>query len=446
MKKIEPSFIVRKKFPEDTNGRVCAFISFTINKGENKRVYFTLKDLSTSKPFSIPVTVWDKKNKCCKIKGSIQEKEYYTTINTQIKEIKVAVMQIVNECNAKHCNVTSALLSEEQIYNKIKHIESFTDVPEPTRDSLLVPYWEQFINRAKKGEVNHHGKLYKKTAIVSYQKCLNAFYVFERDMKHHYSFNDITLAFYDTYVGYMTSHGKRLNTIGERIKNLKALMHRSNMEGLHSNLAFNHFTKPEEDVDNVALTEDELKLLFDYKFPYDNDPLEKYRDVFLVGCYTGLRRSDYDKIRKENFRTTPKDGNKVLVVKTEKTGKEVVIPFIWEELEVILEKYNYTIPHFSDQKYNKNIKTVCLQAGINTPVIMTSGKYKRDEPYEKWELVSSHTARRSACTNMVLRGIPRTQVMKISGHTKEATFNRYIKISGDENADSIMKHVKDKKD
>ena len=440
MKKVEPTFTVRKKNPGDINGRVCAFISFTLNKGEHKRVYFTLKDLTTSKPFSIPVTVWDKKNKCCKIKGSVQEKEYYTTINTQIKEIRVAVVQIVGECEAKHCNITSALLSENRIYDKIKHIESFTEMPEPTRDSLLVPYWENFIDRATKGEVLHDAKPYKKTAIISYQKCLNAFYVFEKDMKHHYSFNDITMAFYDSYVGYMTSHGKKLNTIGERIKNLKALMHRAYDEGLHSNLAFRQFTKPEEDVDNVALTEDELRQIFDYQFPPSSMMLEKYRDIFLVGCYTGLRVSDYHKIRKDNFRITA-NGNTVLEVRTEKTGKEVVIPFIWKELEVRLEKYNYTIPHFSEQKFNQNIKLVCLEAGINTPVVMTSGNHKRDEPYDKWELVSSHTARRSACTNMVLRGIPRTQVMKISGHTKEATFNKYIKISGDENADSIMKRL-----
>jgi len=438
-KRIKPTYAVRTKFPEDTAGRVCAFISFTLSKGENKRFYFTLKDLTTSKPFSIPVSVWDKKNKCCKIKGTVQEKEYYATINTQIKVITLAVEQIVSECEAKHCNVTSAILSEEQIYKKIKHIESFTEVPEPTRDTMLVPYWEKFIDRAKKGEVNHNGKLYKKTAIISYQKCLNAFYVFEKDMKHHYSFNEINMAFYDTYVGYMTSHGKMPNTVGERVKNLKALMQRAYDEGLHSNLAFKSFTKPEQDVDNVYLTEDELKLLYGYVFPESSEMLDKYRDIFLVGCYTGLRWSDYRCITKDDFRKTAK-GNTVLAVRTEKTGTLVMIPFIWKELKLILEKYDYTLPKISEQKFNKYIKLACRAAGINAPVVMTSGKYKRDEPYAKWELVSSHTARRTACTNMFLRKIPTISIMKISGHKKESTFMKYIKMTAEENADYIVEN------
>lgn len=439
MKKIKPTFAVRTKYPGDTSGRVCAFISFTIKKGENRRFYFTLKDLTTSKPFSVPVSVWDKKNKCCKVKGSVQEKEYYSTINSQIKEICLAVEQIVGECEAKHCNVTSALLSEEQIYKKIKHIESFTEVTEPTRDTMLVPYWEKFIDRAKKGEVNHNGKMYKKTAIISYQKCLNSFYVFEKEMKHHYTFNDIDKAFYDTYVSYMTVHGKLPNTIGERIKNLKALMKRAFEERLHTNMAYQSFTKPEQDVDNVYLTEDELRLLYNHKFIASSAMLEKYRDVFLVGCYTGLRWSDYKNIRKDDFKITPK-GNTVLAVRTEKTGTQVVIPFIWKELKVILEKYDYTLPKISEQKFNKYIKMACLTAGINTPVVMTSGKYKRDEPWAKWELVSSHTARRTACTNMFLRGIPTISIMKISGHKKESTFMKYIKMTAEENADYIVEN------
>ena len=402
-----------------------------------------MQDLSTGKPFKVPCSSWDKDKKRCKVKGSAAEKEYLQKINSQIKEIQVAVKQIVQECEAQRTNVSSTVLSKEHIYNKIKRIEAFTDTPEPTKNNLLVPYWENFIQRAKEGKVNHNGKPYKKTAIISYQKCLNAFYVFEKEMKHRYTFDDINKSFYDDYVGYMIDHGKLPNSIGERIKNLKALMRRAYEEGLHSNLAFKSFVKPEEEVDNIYLTEEELEQLYSYHFTDSNEMLEKYRAIFLVGCYTGLRWEDYRSIRKEDFTTTSK-GTPVLVIRAAKTGIKVVIPILWKHFKDILEKYDYNLPKVSEQKFNKYIKMACLAAGINSPVIITSGKYKREEPYEKWELVSSHTARRSACTNMFLRGIPTIAIMKISGHKKETTFLKYIKVSAEENADYIAEHYAEK--
>lgn len=443
MTKIEPTFLVRKKKSTDTIGWVYATINYTLSKGEHKQVCFTLKNLSTGKPYKIPISCWNKEANCCFIKGSVTDKELYSSINTLIKEVDLAVKQIVKECEAKHCSVSSAILSEESIYKKIKHIESFTDSPEPKKNNLFVKYWENFIKRANRGDVNHHGKPYKKTAIISYQKCLNAFYTFEKDKKHHYTFDEIDKAFYESYVAYMVEHGKMPNTIGERIKNVKALMHRAYEEGLHSNVSYHTFTKPEQEVDNVYLTEEELDTLYKHHFSGANEMLEKYRDLFLVGCYTGLRWEDYKSIRKDDFMTSMK-GNPVLVVRAAKTGIRVVIPFIWKHLEDILEKYDYDLPKVSEQKFNKYIKMACLSAGIKTPVVITSGKYKRDEPYEKWELVSSHTARRSACTNMFLRGIPTIAIMKISGHKKESTFMKYIKVSAEENADYIAENYADK--
>lgn len=439
MSKIEPTFAVRKKKSTDTIGWVYAFINFTLKKGEPKKVCFTMKDLTTGKPFKIPLSAWDKKNNKCHIKGTAEEKEYAQRINSQIKEIEVAVKQIVEDCSAKHCSVSTKLLSEESIYSRIKRIESFTESPEPTKGTLLVRYWEGFIERAKAGLVNHHGKPYKPTAIISYQKCLNAFYEFEKTKNHHYTLDEIDNTFYDIYVGDMVAAGKLPNTIGERIKNLKALMHRSYNEGLHQNLAFQSFSKPEQEVDNVYLKESELDALYAYQFDAEHAYLEKYRDLFLVGCYTGLRWEDLKSIKKEDFTTTQK-GNTILSVRTAKTGTHTAIPILWTHLKDILEKYDYALPAVSEQKFNKYIKDACHLAGITEKVVITSGKHARTEPYEKWQLVSAHTARRTAITNMVLKKIPTRSIMMISTHSKESTFKKYVKVSAEENADFLAEN------
>ena len=78
--------------------------------------------------------------------------------------------------------------------------------------------------------------------------------------------------------------------------------------------------------------------------------------------------------------------------------------------------------------------------GFNEKVSFTRtvGHNVVTEAYEMWEIVSSHTARRSAATNMYNSGRMKTlQIMLITGHTTEKNFFRYIKIGREENAKNI---------
>lgn len=56
-----------------------------------------------------------------------------------------------------------------------------------------------------------------------------------------------------------------------------------------------------------------------------------------------------------------------------------------------------------------------------------------EETRPKFAWVSSHTARRSFCTNEYLAGTPIDLIMAISGHKTEKAFKKYIK------ADTIKK-------
>ena len=441
--KIQPTFALRKKNASDKKGRVCVFISFTINKGESKRVVFPMKSLVSGKPFSIPVSSWDKENNRCFIRGSVEDKAYQKSINNQIDAIRIAVRQIVGECETHHHNISTVILSEARIYEKIKEIDNFTDAPEPTKMDFVSNYWEAFIERAKENKVSHGGKPYKPRAIVNYQKTLNGFKLYEKERRHHYMFAEIDHAFYEDFVGYMRENEKQQNTIGESIKNLKALMNRALLEGVHSNTVFKSFVVLNEEVDNVYLTEEEVERLYNYHFTEPNQMLDKYRDLFLIGCYTGLRWEDYKSLRRENFTKTAK-GTDIIRIKAAKTGIKVEIPFIWRHLKDIVNKYDYAFPVVAEQNFNEHIKVACMLAEINAPVLISSGKHKRDKPWEKWELVSSHTARRTACTNMYRRGIPAISIMKISGHKRESTFMKYIKITAEENADLIAEKYAEK--
>lgn len=81
-------------------------------------------------------------------------------------------------------------------------------------------------------------------------------------------------------------------------------------------------------------------------------------------------------------------------------------------------------------------------AGIDEEITLNKnvGGKNEQRTFRKYELVCTHTARRSFATNAYKAGVPTIAIMKITGHTKESTFLRYIKVSAEENAEMLRKH------
>ena len=61
---------------------------------------------------------------------------------------------------------------------------------------------------------------------------------------------------------------------------------------------------------------------------------------------------------------------------------------------------------------------------------------------KKFEMISSHTARRSFATNLYNDGYPAISIMHITGHKTESSFLKYIKTSPEEHAKKLRKHWK----
>lgn len=96
----------------------------------------------------------------------------------------------------------------------------------------------------------------------------------------------------------------------------------------------------------------------------------------------------------------------------------------------ILKKYNYDLPKISSYKFNERLKELGKEAKLKQKVeiVRKKGNLRVKEVHEKWEMMSSHTCRRSFCTNMYLSGFPAEEPMRISGHKSPAAFMRYIKV------------------
>lgn len=250
---------------------------------------------------------------------------------------------------------------------------------------------------------------------------------FEQVEKKKISFAKIDQLFYDEFLNYLW--GERKNTNNSAYKTiglLKIFLKWAYDRDLNKYRYFEKFKIKEEKTDIVTLNEDELDSLFNHDFS-NNKRLDRIRDTFLFGCYTGGRFTDLSKITHDDIR----DGHWFLRVN--KTRDLLEIPLIDNALR-ILDKYKnepYPLPRLSNQKLNKYIKEVCKEVKIKGNITIT--KYRGSTPIKvakpKYELVSSHTARRTFITESLRRGMRAEVVMRISGHKNYRTFQKYIDVA-----------------
>ena len=115
-------------------------------------------------------------------------------------------------------------------------------------------------------------------------------------------------------------------------------------------------------------------------------------------------------------------------IRQQKTGAKVSIP-VSSELRTILEKYDFQLPHLEDQVINRYLKDICKCAGLteDVEIVETTGGNPVRVRKPKYELVHTHTARRTGATLMYLSGMDVYDIIKITGHTSPVMLRKYIK-------------------
>jgi len=174
----------------------------------------------------------------------------------------------------------------------------------------------------------------------------------------------------------------------------------------------------------MVFVENEIKQLI--KYQPTSKRLEKVKDLALLQLYTGLRYSDAIKINESNI------FNENLNITAEKTGQRIEIP-LHPALKSLLNKYknDFKALKISNVKYNDYLKELVKLAGIDTKsefITFVDGKKKVTSEY-KYDLVSSHTFRRSFITNAILQGIPLHVIQSITGHTTLKQLSEYVNIA-----------------
>lgn len=186
----------------------------------------------------------------------------------------------------------------------------------------------------------------------------------------------------------------------------------------------------------VALTLEELTRL--YSLPLSGKD-ELIRDCFLIGCLSGQRWSDYGFITPFQVR----DGM-LTIHQQEKTESyaeveldlfEGVLPFTLIDL---LTKHGNQSPVITDGytgvnataavRINERIKDLCKAAGIVDIVRWSDDKGGKIKQYNtpKFELMGTHTGRRTFATIWYNLGMDCEDICSVTGHASTAQLMEYI--------------------
>jgi integrase len=301
----------------------------------------------------------------------------------------------------------------------------------------LFSFAENFIEKSKTKPNNKTGRPVSYKMRREYQVTFDYLKEYSRTNNKVIDFKDIDIEFYDSFIQFLQKKSLAVNTIGKKIQTLKIFLNAAKEENKNPYEAYKsrRFEALTENAETIYLNEQELQTI--YKHDFSESPrLDRVRDLFLVGCWTGCRFSDLAQVKPENIT----DG--LIEVKQAKTDKKVLIP-LHPVVTSILNKYKGDLPEpISNQKFNVALKEVAELAKIKDPVhkAITKGGVKTSKLYKKHELVTTHTARRSFATNLYKSGFPSLSIMAITGHTTEESFLKYIKVTPDEHAKKLQDH------
>lgn len=412
------------------NGKAIIYrisVGVYVKAGEKK----TYKYVDYATGLSVELKNWDAKKK------QTRNDSYK---NGQIADGEARIKEIISKLNREQNYTPESLRAELDADEKLNVLfNKNKEIILKEGESEYIPPFEFIQNYIDKSTVTTGTK-------KDYANTLNHLKDFDTYRGKSISWKSTGYEYYLDLVKYLkTQKNLKPSTIDKVIKNLKVFLQQADLtDNLEVNQDFKKvisgkslFGKVNKDeTEHVYLTEAEIAKIT--KAEMSDTRLSEIRDLFIIGCWTGLRISDLSRLERGNI----KDG--LLSITTKKTRQNIVIP-VTDELQAVLDKYPDQLPKIpTDQHFNREVKKVCEQAEINDEVMaeVKKGKLTATAPVPKHKLITSHTARRSFATNLYRRGIPSTQLMFLTGHKTEDAFLQYIKVSKEDNAKDVAKKLK----
>ena len=401
-------------------------------------------NLLQSTNLDVDIQIWNKSHTGKAFKAYTKSSE-----GRRVSELCEEIKHSVESLLSQDIKITSAML--EKLIDDIVYREERLIAEQKQNYITLNQYIERFISGIASGSRHtEKGTNYAAGTIKSIRAAMTQFGKFQIETGRKIDFKDVDMTFYYEYTAYLKEKKYSINSIGKCIKELKTILRAAESEGYDVNPKFKDkkFKGTRVEVDSIYLTKDDLDKIMNVNLSQHSNGYEYARDIFMVGVWTAQRISDYNNLSRDNIkshRIRKQIDNKVAYkefltvdIRQKKTGTKISIP-VSSELKSILERYDYQLPHLEDQVLNRYMKEICKMAGLDELVEIqtTKGGTPVKEMKHKWELVHSHTARRTGATLMYLAGMDYYDIMRITGHTSPTMLKKYIKADSLEVADKI---------
>ncbi|MBP5646473.1 MAG: site-specific integrase [Bacteroidaceae bacterium] len=389
-------------------------------------------------------------------------------------------------------------LQYAEIAEQEQHAEEVISEQEKEQQGRILTFFDSFLDGMESGTrlKDEDGNPYRPESIRNYQNTRKRVSEYMKQTgTEDLTFNELSKEWVNGFITYCRKNNWMAKTINKHKGCLRHLCNLATEEGICSNPAAikiwkERTVKDHDKVTEIALTENELDAL--YNLPLDGIR-EQVRDVWFLGMMIAQRQSDYTRLSADNFKVTAK-GTPVILLQQVKTGNDVIIPIIDNRINEIAEKYNYNFPHPDKRTLNRYIKECArllaesvesMREWIRTPI--TAAQKNMEQQYKKWlkytrnggklrgedakrfrdmmqyakehqavdgelyrrdysgfvvrmkwELVTSHTARRSGITSLYNTGIfDKRELMSLSGHASEKRFEGYIRRTSVDTAERI---------
>ena len=374
------------------------------------------------------------KSKFCESTNAVCE-----STNRFLKELMEAIHSYVDSENF-HETITTPSTAKEHIE---RQIESLVDAEEQKLMKLQqtpIEFFKEYVERKRID--THTGRYIGERTKIHQRTVIHRLELFLVDTRLPNDFSTFTSKKFDaqfTEWCYSKKNYKQ-NTVYATYGVLKPLLNAAKEEGFALSDTYKTLKGKCNEVDNIYLTEEEIEKIYRLDIPNliekgeidSKSTIEETRDLFIVGCWTGLRRSDLSRLNKAYFDVK----NKTITVTAEKTKRQIVIPMHPFVLE-LWHKYNGEFPSLRDKhRANIHIRECARHAKIDEEVriVENRGGIVSTLSFKKYQLIGMHTGRRSFATNMYKRKFTTIAIMRLTGHTTESNFLKYIKVTPEENA------------
>lgn len=372
----------------------------------------------------IPVNMWNATKQRAKVTSGFLRSRL---INSNLDRLERTLTEIVTGFNQRSEIPTNAMLKAEldvrfhgknPLPGKIDDITTWVDI-----------FIEESVNRVA---------INTRKAYVTTGRFLKDWLNGQK-----LSFGGFTSQHYKEFADFLQNHDLVDSTVSKYIKTLKTFINAA-VSDERTTAQTNPINNrklglSKQNSDDVYLNEGQLQNILDLNLDKGTS-IDKARDAFIVACYTGLRVSDLKQLRPEHVVTLP-DGRKILSIVPIKTKQKVEIP-LKPIVEELLIKHNFNLLNDHGKDINSHLKVIGEMAKIDaqfTQTVFRKGK-TFDTIYKTWQLISSHTGRRSFVTNTLSAGIPPYAVMKMTGHKTLKSFETYIKFTERDNAIKLLDH------